>query len=131
MANLTLLVLSLAMSVAHSISAMNVASVNGFFVLISMRYCLSSVYAYGSSSAFASLYNRAILRETIVADIYFMIRTGTLTNAGWFILISMSAFQLSWIIKRYVLKQDPFTLLLDWLAMVALTIAHVLIMVSF
>jgi hypothetical protein len=131
MRNATLFVSSLAMAAFHSLMVSSHRMVDPFFVFIIMRYCLTSIYTNCSTSTFVRLYYRMIIRETMVADVYFMVKTNTLPTAGGFALAAMIGYIAAGVIKHIQCQSDPLTTLIYWTAFTCMTVAHALIIKAF
>ncbi len=131
MYSFTLFASSLALTAFHLVMISWHPMVDSFFVFITLRYCLSAIYTFGCKSTFCRLYHRMVARETIMADAYFMLKTDTTDIVFWFIILAIIGYTLSWAIRAWQRIDDPFTLLMQWVALLALGITHGLIINTF
>jgi len=125
-----LFVSALIATFAHLVFTITRPQINIFYSFALMRGCVSMLRSYASYSAFANLYNRAIMLETLIVDFYFMIQTGTLYSAGWPIGVGLGMYLLATLIINHR-REDPFTDLLYCMAHAAFTAAHIIIILEF
>ena len=127
MTNLVLLQSSMVFTFLHIVTLVNFPHVSPFYGFILIRGCLSSIYNYGSSNEFAKWYDRTVMRESFLVDLFYMFKTNTLHTAGTFMIISTIFYLLTKLIQHIYKQVDPFTDFLHLVAHIGITVAHIIV----
>ena len=131
MANLNLFTFAVATTFTHFIFITARPQINMFYSVVLLRGCASILRSNGTNSAFAALYNQAVMSESLIIDLYFMIQTKTLHSAGWLMGVGIGLYLLAKLIIDTRKEEDAFTTLLYFAVHAAFTVAHAIIMTEF
>lgn len=121
MANPVLFVSSLVLSFIHYWALMDVyPKVSPFYSFILLRGCLTSIYNHRYTDSFLRSYDRMIMRESIIVDIYFMVKTNSIVFAGPNVLVAAWLYSIS----KFAMNKF-YRNLIHVAAQCTITIAHI------
>ncbi len=126
MANSVLFVSSLFLTFVHYWALMEVyPKVSPFYSFIILRGCLTSIYNHGYTDSFLKFYDRMVMHESAIVDIYFMIKTNSLAFAGPNILLAIWFYSISKFTSNIFYRN-----LIHLLAHFSVTTAHIKIIIE-
>lgn len=120
MANKILAATSLVMTYVHFQTLSNAYPfIDMFYAFVILRGCLVSIYNHAYTDPFFQSYDRMVMRESIIVDIIYIIRTNTIRSAGFDIAIAACLYIVSKFQSQIFVRN-----LLHALAHFMITIAH-------